>query len=60
MKEYMDKIIEEFPYLEKLKNMKSVKNSAAQYLFTVNHNATNLDAEKSDVFHTKISKALFI
>ena len=56
----MDKIIEEFPYLEKLKNMKSVKNSAAQYLFTVNHNATNLDAEKSDVFHTKISKALFI
>ena len=36
--------------------MKSVKTPVAEYLFTVNPNTTNMDAEKEDVFHTTISK----
>ena len=60
MKEYIDKIIEEFTYMEEVNNITILKTPALEYLFTVNHNATNLDADKSDVFHTKNSKALFI
>ena len=46
--------------MEEVNNMKSVKKPAAEYLSTVNPNAENMDAEKSDVFHTTISKLLFI
>ena len=44
MKEYIDKIIEEFTFMEEAKNMKSVRTLAEKYSFTVNPNATNLDA----------------
>ena len=46
--------------MEEVKYMKSVNNSAAKYLFTVNPNTTNLDAEKAYVFHTIIARSLFI
>ena len=50
-KEYIDKIIEEFLYMEEVNNMKSVKTTAEEYLFTVNPNSEKMDAEKVDVFH---------
>ena len=40
--------------------MKIVNIPAAEYLFTVNPNTKNLDAKKSNVFHTTIYKALFL
>ena len=46
--------------MEEAKNMKSVKNSESEYTLIVNPNATNLDVEKADVFHTTISKELFL
>ena len=53
-------MIEEFHYMEEVNNIESVKTPAAEYFFTVNHNATNLNAEKSYVFHATIAKALFL
>ena len=46
--------------MEEVNNTKIVKTLAAEYLFMVIPNKTNLDAEKSDVFHTIISKVLFL
>ena len=46
--------------MEEVNKMKSVKTSEVEYLFTVNTNATNMDAEKEYVFHTTIDKLLFI
>ena len=60
MKEYIDKIIEEFPYMEESKRRKSVKTPSEENVFTVNPNATNMDLDKEDVLHTTIDKALFI
>ena len=37
-----------------------MKNPEAEYCFMVDTNATNMDADKSDVFHTTIAKSLFI
>ena len=58
MKEYIDKIIEEFPYLEEVKNMRSVKTPEEEYIFMVIPNSTSMDAEKADVFYATIDKAL--
>ena len=60
MKECTDKIIENFNYIEEVKNMKSVKTTAAEYLSVVNPNATNMNEEKLDMFHIIIPKSLFI
>ena len=60
MKEYIDKIIEEFTYMEEVKTTKSAKAPEAQYLFTMNPNGTHMDAEKVDMFHDKIDKTLYI
>ena len=46
--------------MEEVKNMKSVSTPAAEYFFMVNPKAKILDADKSDVFHTKITKELFL
>ena len=43
-----------------MKNIKSVKTLPEEYFSIVNPKATNLDSEKTDVFHVKIAKALFI
>ena len=43
-----------------MKKIKSVRTPAEEYFFTVNPNATNIYAEKADLFHTKISKTLFL
>ena len=40
--------------------MKSMKTPAEEYLFTVNPNSTNMDAEKEYEFQKTIAKALFI
>ena len=42
--------------MEGVNNIKIAKAPAAENLFTVNTNTINLDAEKSDIFHTKLSK----
>ena len=46
--------------MEEVKNMKSVNTPEAEFFSKVNPNATNLDSDKSDVFHTKIYKKLFL
>ena len=46
--------------MEEVNNTKIVKTPAAKYLFMVIPNKTNMDAEKSDVFHTIIAKVLFL
>ena len=46
--------------MEEVNKMKSVKTSEVEYLFTVNTNATNMDAEKEYVFHTTIDKSSFL
>ena len=53
-KEYIDKIIEDFTYMEEVKNMKSVRTPSAEYLFMMNPNPKKLYEEKADVFHTTI------
>ena len=60
MKEYIDKITEEFPHAEEVKNMKIVKTPSAEYLFMVNTNTTKMDADKAYVFHTTIDKSSFL
>ena len=60
MKEYINKIVEEFTYMEEVNNMKTVKTPAAEYFFMVNPNATNIDAEKSYIYFTAIDKSLFL
>ena len=60
MKKYTDKIIEEFTSMEEVNNMNILKTTSEEYLFMVNHNGTNMDVEKSDVFHNIISKALLM
>ena len=52
MKDYIDKIVEEFTYMEEVKSVKFLNTPVAEYLFTVNHNSKNLGAEKADEFHT--------
>ena len=59
MKDYIDKIFEAFSGMEG-NNMKILKNRTAEYLFMVDPNATNINVDKADVFHTKIAEALFI
>ena len=44
-KQYIDRIIEEFTYLEEVKKMKGLNTPGAEYLFTLNTNAKNLYAE---------------
>ena len=46
--------------MEEVNNTKIVKTPEAEYFFMVNPDATNMDAEKAYVFHTTISKALFL
>ena len=46
MKKYTDKIIEEFTSMEEVNNMNILKTTSEEYLFTVNHNGTNVDVEK--------------
>ena len=61
MKEYIDKIIEEFPYMEEVNHMKKCeKTPTPEYLIVVNKNTTNMDADKLNVFHTTIAKSLFL
>ena len=45
--------------MEEVNNMKIVKTQEAEYLFTLNPNAKNMDAEKEDLFRTTIYKSLF-
>ena len=56
MKEYINKIVEEFTYMEEVNNMKTVKTPAAEYFFMVNTNASKIDAEKSYIYFTAIEK----
>ena len=46
--------------MDEVKNMKSVNTPAEEYLFMVNPNAKNMDADKVYVFYTTISKEIFL
>ena len=60
MKEYIGKMLEEFPYKEELMLLKKVSTPAAEHLFTVNPKAEKLAGDKPEVFHTTVAKNLFL
>ena len=60
MKDYIAKMIEEFPYMEEARKQKSVKTPAAEHLFKISANPDLLSPKLKDVFHTQVAKSLFL
>jgi hypothetical protein len=60
MKDYIIKMLEEFPYLEQVKSLKNVTTPAAEHLFLVNDEARKLESTVADEFHTTVAKGLFL
>ena len=60
MKDYILKMLEEFPYLEQVKELKSVQTPAAKHLFSVNQKAKKPPKDPAEVFHTQVAKGLFL
>ena len=60
MKDYIKKMLEEFPHMEEVNKLKAVKTPAATHLFEVNDKATKLSPQLADVFHTQVAKGLFL
>ena len=60
MKDYIDRMIKDFPYMEQVQQMKKVNTPAAEHLFTVNPKAEKLNDKMKEEFHTAVAKALFL
>jgi len=60
MKEYIDKILSEFPYMEEVKQLKPVSTPAAEHLFVTSTKAEKLDRKKKEAFHTTVAQTLFL
>jgi len=60
MKDYIQKMLDEFPYMDEVHKLKPVTTPAAKHLFTVNNKTPKLSTELSDEFHTQVAKALFL
>ena len=56
MEDYFLEIIEDFP--EEISAMS--KTPAAKYLFKVDEETPKIDEQKADIYHTTISKSLFL
>ena len=59
MKNYIEKMIEEFPYKNEVKG-KTAFTPAADYLFKINDDLPKLTKVKAEIFHTYVPKALFL
>jgi len=60
MKDYVEKMLEEFPYMEEVDKLKKVATPAAEHLFAVNKNAEKLSEQLKEDFHTTVAKGLFL
>ncbi len=60
MKDYVQKIIDEFEFKDEITSLKSAKTPAAEHLFSVSSHATKLSKEKAEVFHGTVAKGLFL
>jgi hypothetical protein len=60
MKDYIKKMLEEFPSAKEVEALKRVSTPAAEHLFRVNPKAEKLNPEKAEEFHTTVAKALFL
>jgi hypothetical protein len=60
MKEYIMKMLSEFPYQDQLKALKAVRTPAAGHLFVVNEESEKLEAKVAEDFHTTVAKGLFL
>jgi len=60
MKDYVNKMFEDFPYMKDVQELKSASTPAAEHLFTVNEKATKLPDGLKEEFHTTVAKALFL
>jgi hypothetical protein len=60
MKDYILKMLLEFPYQDQVKALKAVQTPAAEYLFVVNKKATKLKIKVAEDFHTTVAEGLFL
>ena len=60
MLDYIDKMLQEFPYMDQVKQLKRVATPAAEHLFTVNDKAEKLSEGMKEEFHTTVAKGLFL
>lgn len=60
MKDYIEKMLQEFPYLDQVDQLKKVSTPAAEHLFTVNSKAEKLKNGMKEDFHTTVAKGLFM
>ena len=60
MKDYIEKMLQEFPYMDQVNQLKKVATPAAEHLFTVNPKAEKLPDGLKEDFHTTVAKGLFL
>lgn len=60
MKDYVAKMLEEFPNIDEVDALKHVSTPAADHLFQVRDKAPTITDEKKEVFHTTVAKGLFL
>lgn len=60
MFDYIAKMLDEFGYKEQLLALKKVNTPAADHLFTIDDDATKLEREYAEEFHTTVAKGLFL
>ena len=58
MKEYVRKMIEDFPYPKEI--MTKIQTPAANHLFKTRDNCPKLPKDKAEAFHTWVAKGLFL
>ena len=59
MTKYIENMINEFPYLEEIKDKKA-RSPAADHLFNVNPKGKPLGKERKECFHSWVAKGLFL
>ena len=60
MKDYVAKMLEDFPYLEQVEKLRKATTPAAEHLFAVNPYAEKLEKALAEEFHTTVAKGLFL
>ena len=60
MKEYVERIVEEFKYSEEVEKLKTVLTPAGDQLFMTMDNGEKITEEKAREFHTTVAKCLFV
>ena len=60
MKDYVWRMVEDFPYLGQVESLPKASTPAAAHLFAVNPKAEKIDKKRADDFHTTVAKGLFL